>query len=90
VGQVPDLPINKCLQHVTEPSDLNQTIETPGKVPVGTPEVFLIENNPADVLLTRQALSKYPIPLGPFRSETTASGSRLNTTLFGAQGADGH
>ena len=27
------------------------------------PEVFLIEDNPADVLLTRQALSKYPIPL---------------------------
>lgn len=27
------------------------------------PEVFLIEDNPADVLLTRQALSKYPIPI---------------------------
>lgn len=27
------------------------------------PEVFLVEDNPADVLLTRQALSKYPIPL---------------------------
>jgi CheY-like chemotaxis protein len=27
------------------------------------PEVFLIEDNPADVLLTREALSKYPIPL---------------------------
>jgi CheY-like chemotaxis protein len=30
---------------------------------VEIPEVFLIEDNPADVLLTRQALSKYPIPL---------------------------
>lgn len=27
------------------------------------PEIFLVEDNPADVLLTRQALSKYPIPL---------------------------
>lgn len=27
------------------------------------PEVFLIEDNPADVLLTRQALSNYPVPL---------------------------
>ena len=27
------------------------------------PEVFLVEDNPADVLLTRQALSKYPIPV---------------------------
>ena len=26
-------------------------------------EILLIEDNPADVLLTRQALSKYPIPL---------------------------
>jgi two-component system response regulator len=30
---------------------------------MGIPEVFIIEDNPADVLLTRQALSKYPIPL---------------------------
>ena len=27
------------------------------------PEIFLVEDNPADVLLTRQALSQYPIPL---------------------------
>jgi CheY-like chemotaxis protein len=42
------------------------------------PEVFLIEDNPADVLLTRQALSKYPIPL---RIRVAKDGEQALTTL---------
>ena len=42
------------------------------------PEVFLIEDNPADVLLTRQALSTYPIPL---RIRVAKDGEQALTTL---------
>ncbi|HWY49161.1 MAG TPA: response regulator [Bryobacteraceae bacterium] len=42
------------------------------------PEVFLIEDNPADVLLTRQALSKYPIPL---KIRVAKDGEQALTTL---------
>src|ERR1700676_5190534 len=41
-------------------------------------EVFLIEDNPADVLLTREALSKYPIPL---RIRVAKDGEQALTTL---------
>jgi len=43
-----------------------------------TAEVFLIEDNPADVLLTREALSKYPIPL---RIRVAKDGEQALTTL---------
>jgi CheY-like chemotaxis protein len=42
------------------------------------PEVFLIEDNPAEVLLTRQALSKYPIPL---KIRVAKDGEHALTTL---------
>ena len=45
------------------------------------PEVFLIEDNPADVLLTRQALSKYPIPI---KIRVAKDGEQALVTLTGA------
>jgi len=45
---------------------------------VEIPEVFLIEDNPADVLLTRQALSKYPVPL---KIRVAKDGEQALTTL---------
>ena len=45
------------------------------------PEVFLIEDNPADVLLTRQALSNYPVPL---RIRVAKDGEQALTTLSGS------
>jgi len=45
-------------------------------------EVFLIEDNPADVLLTRQALSKYPIPL---KIRVAKDGEQALTTLGAAE-----
>jgi CheY-like chemotaxis protein len=48
---------------------------------VDIPEVFLIEDNPADVLLTRQALSNYPVPL---RIRVAKDGEQALTTLSGS------
>ena len=42
------------------------------------PEIFLVEDNPADVLLTRQALSKYPFPL---HIQVAQDGEQALTTL---------
>lgn len=43
-----------------------------------SPEIFLVEDNPADVLLTRQALAKYPLPL---RIQVAQDGEQALTTL---------
>ena len=42
------------------------------------PEILLVEDNPADVLLTRQALSKYPLPL---RIQVAQDGEQALTRL---------
>ena len=58
------------------------TIENLALNPMPAPEIFLVEDNPADVLLTRQALSKYPIPL---TIEVAQDGEQALMTLAAAE-----